>query len=364
VAVLPQLIDPGSYRPCDWDLAQDRHGRAYWVHLFCEHVELLLRLIREEYPASGSSRVEAFRHDYLGTMHAVGEGPERHGRVDVLRLTELRRDLLNKHGFPDPFAGLKRRENEVALRLLPDVLADVERLPLAKQWEKLALGLLAGNVFDLGSPATVEKYCSGQLAFDRACADLCSRPWLIDDVQAWQARWSHGGSYGRVLFFADNSGSDIILGCIPFISRMLRHDLHMTLVANSRPALNDVTAPELVALLGLVGQQRPIINDALAQRRLTVVESGSSTPLLDLTAISPECAEAAIDADLVILHGMGRAIEGNWRARFRCDVLRTAVLKDPAVAARLGGRLFDGVFALTPAGEGPARVAVESGKPG
>jgi len=39
-------------------------------------------------------------------------------------------------------------------------------------------------------------------------------------------------------------------------------------------------------------------------------------------------------------------------ARFTCDVLHTAVLKDAAVAVRIGGRVFDCVFRYTPAEDG------------
>ena len=55
------------------------------------------------------------------------------------------------------------------------------------------------------------------------------------------------------------------------------------------------------------------------------------------------------DADLIVLHGMGRAVESNFHAVLRCDALRTAVLKDEQVAARLGGKLFDCLFEFRPA---------------
>jgi hypothetical protein len=58
---------------------------------------------------------------------------------------------------------------------------------------------------------------------------------------------------------------------------------------------------------------------------------------------------ATQDADLVWLHGMGRAIESNLYARFTCDAAWTGVLKDDEVATRMGGKLFDCVFRFRPA---------------
>jgi type II pantothenate kinase len=66
--------------------------------------------------------------------------------------------------------------------------------------------------------------------------------------------------------------------------------------------------------------------------------------LIDLTRLSADFVAATRDADLLMLHGMGRAIESNFHVRFGCDTLWSAVIKDEAVARRAGGKLFDCVF--------------------
>ena len=48
-----------------------------------------------------------------------------------------------------------------------------------------------------------------------------------------------------------------------------------------------------------------------------------------------------MDADLVILEGMGRGVESNLEAEFSCDAVNLAMIKDTAVAARHGGKVFD-----------------------
>jgi uncharacterized protein with ATP-grasp and redox domains len=344
VAVLPQLIDPHAYRPCDWDLKRDPSGLAYWIDHFCRYLDVLTPLIVAEYPATSADALEAFRREYLAAMQAIGSAPERYEHVDVLLLVETREVLLRRHGFADPFLHVKERENAAALELLPELLRELDAEPPAKQMESLAIGLMAGNMFDLGSMATVDRYRSRLTEFRQTRAEQPRRPWLIDDVDAWQRYWTAGRGYRHAVFFVDNAGSDICLGCIPFVRSILRADTHVTLAANSEPALNDVTAPELHGLLKSIATIDGLTREACDRGQLSVVASGGAAPLLDLSALSPECATAAVDADLIILHGMGRGVESNRLARFRSGVLRTAVLKDAAVAGHVDGRLFDCVF--------------------
>ena len=49
-------------------------------------------------------------------------------------------------------------------------------------------------------------------------------------------------------------------------------------------------------------------------------------------------------ADLIVMEGMGRAIHTNFEAKFRCDSLKVAVLKNRWLAKRLGGDMFSVVF--------------------
>ena len=349
MATLPQLKDVEAYRPCEWDLKVDPAGRRYWVDVFCSHIDLLMDAITQEYPAASPDSLASFRSRYLAAMRSLVTEPECFDGIDILTLDELRSELQNEFGFLDPYRGLKRRENELALALLPGLLEEFDATPADGLVERLALGLMAGNLFDLGAWAAVE-CCRAQSAdFRRLRASQPSRPWFIDTVDAWRERWSNGRAYRHVAFFVDNAGADICLGCIPLVRWMVGVGSRVTLVANSGPALNDVTAPELAELLESIAAIDALIATALADRRLRVVASGGWAPLLDLTALSPDCIAAIGDADLIILHGMGRALESNFQARFSCDILRLGVLKDKAVAQRLGARLFDCVFQLQPA---------------
>ena len=50
-----------------------------------------------------------------------------------------------------------------------------------------------------------------------------------------------------------------------------------------------------------------------------------------LLQLSPECVAAAENVDLVVVEGMGRAIETNLYASFSCDSLKLAMVKHPEV---------------------------------
>ena len=63
--------------------------------------------------------------------------------------------------------------------------------------------------------------------------------------------------------------------------------------------------------------------------------------------VSPALAKACEDCDLVILEGMGRAIETNLNAQFSCSALRLGMIKHPEVAQCLNGRLYDVVCKFT-----------------
>lgn len=46
------------------------------------------------------------------------------------------------------------------------------------------------------------------------------------------------------------------------------------------------------------------------------------------------------DVDLLVIEGMGRALHTNFDAKFRCETLKLAVVKNAWFAQRLGGDNF------------------------
>ena len=79
----------------------------------------------------------------------------------------------------------------------------------------------------------------------------------------------------------------------------------------------------------------------MARLPIRIVSTGTGEPLIDLAKVSPALNQASADADLVVLEGMGRGVESNLDAVFSCDALNLAMLKDAAVAKRVGGTVYD-----------------------
>lgn len=287
-------------------------------------------------------------------------------------------------GLPDIFHSVKERENTAALQLLPDVVQQLDALasdPHA-MWTAALKGVFAGNLFDLGAAASSAMFASGQVRKTRCnimcCARRCiaqasfhatlsrlkPRPWVVDDLDAAVAALADPTRYARhIVMLVDNAGSDVVLGMLPLARMLLESRPQCTVVlgANALPSINDVTAAELIAVLdraaALLGEADPLAQargcvtscvkthrfctQAWSRKRLRVVSTGNGLPVIDLTRVSAELCAAAEGAQLLVLEGMGRAIETNLHARATCDLLKLGMVKHPEVADMLGGELLD-----------------------
>ena len=344
MARLAQLSSASEYRACTWDLKCGAADRAYWIDHFCEHLGVVCDHLAEQYPDADPLKVEAFRREYLKYMHDARDHPQRHTRIDVLTLDAWRARLLDRFGFHDPYLLVKQRETRAALHMWGALTEQLRGVEPEERCRLLARGLLAGNLFDLGALATVEQFRDGQLEFFKCRDQLPPRPWLRDDLDAWVSRLTSGPAYHHAAVFVDNAGADIVLGCLPLCGELLSLGTRVTLAANESPALNDITATELQELVESIAARDPRFDRAHRDERLRVVSTGGDAPLLDLERLDPACVEAIRDADLIVLLGMGRSVESNADARFTCDCLRSAILKDAHIAEKLGGKLFDCVF--------------------
>jgi uncharacterized protein with ATP-grasp and redox domains len=338
-----KLAHPQRYLACSWDLTQDPAGRRYWVGFFIRHLETMLQLgaaaaqRQGESPPAIEARSAACRLEFSACFNRFTADPPSHGKVTILTLDQWRDRILRRHGFADPFADLKDRENAKALDLLPRICRELDALGQPQGLTTAVLGLLAGNIFDMGAGATAKAFLTGGPDFFQTRRDLAPRPWLIDDFDAFQHRILNCPPHRKAVFFIDNAGSDFILGAIPLMRWLARRGTHVVLAANQRPTLNDMTLTDVNAWWPRIIAAEPSLADLPIQR----VGTGTGEPLIDLSQISEELNDAAAGADLVILEGMGRGVESNLEAEFSCDALILAMIKDAMVAARHGGKVFD-----------------------
>ncbi|OIW07876.1 hypothetical protein TanjilG_19977 [Lupinus angustifolius] len=312
-----------------------------WIHLFLNSIPSFKKRAESDTSVpDAANKAEKFAQRYTDILEDLKKDPESHGGPpDCILLCRLREQILRELGFADIFKKVKDEENANAISLFENVVLlndaiedDVKRL------ENLVRGIFAGNIFDLGSAQLAEVFSKDGMSFLASCQNLVPRPWVIDDLDTFKAKWSKK-SWKK----ANNSGADIILGILPFARELLRRGSQVVLAANDLPSINDVTYSELVEIISqLKDEEGRLVG--VSTSNLFIANSGNDLPVIDLTRVSQELAYLATDADLVILEGMGRGIETNLYAQFKCDSLKIGMVKHPEVAQFLGGRLYDCVF--------------------
>lgn len=223
------------------------------------------------------------------------------------------------------------------LPLLPEVCRQVGALGGEEQVAAVIEGIFAGNIFDMGAEATAKRFLAESPDFFSIRAKLKRRPWLVDDYDALVGRLTRGERYRKAVFFIDNAGSDFLLGALVMMRWLAMRGTKVVLAANERPTLNDMTVHDVQRWWPRIVE----VEGSIAGLPIEIVSTGTGEPLIDLSWVSEELNGAAGDADFVILEGMGRGVESNLDARFSCDALNIAMLKDAAVAKRCGGEVYD-----------------------
>uniref|UniRef100_A0A663LVL4 4'-phosphopantetheine phosphatase n=1 Tax=Athene cunicularia TaxID=194338 RepID=A0A663LVL4_ATHCN len=320
---LPLLKDPSTYIPDTVDLTDDAMARKYWLTCFEEALDGVAKRAAASQPDSidALQRAEKFRQKYWNKLQTLRQQPFAYGTLTVRSLLDTREHCLNEFNFPDPYSKVKQKENGIALKCFQSVIESLDSLGWEERQFALVKGLLAGNVFDWGAKAVSDPEYVGFLL-------------------------QEGPPHKCALIFADNSGIDIILGVFPFVRELLSRGTEVILACNSGPALNDVTYSESLIVTERIAAMDPVIQSALREEKLLLVQTGSSSPCLDLSRLDKGLAVLVRErkTDLVIIEGMGRAIHTNYYAALKCESLKLAVIKNSWLADRLGGKIFSVIF--------------------
>ncbi|KAK6241448.1 Damage-control phosphatase ARMT1-like [Theobroma cacao] len=335
MVAFPLLTTPieSNYRACTipYRFPSDNPRKATpteiaWIDLFRNSIPSFKKRAESDTTvADAPTKAEKFAQRYGEILNDLKKDPESHGGPpDCILLCRLREQVLRELGFRDIFKKVKDEENAKAISLFPEVVCLNDNIEDGgKRLENLVRGIFAGNIFDLGSAQLAEVFSRDGMSFLASCQNLVPRPWAV--------------------IFVDNSGADIILGILSFARELLRRGTQVVLAANDLPSINDVTYPELVEIISKLKDKNGKLV-GVDTSNLLIANSGNDLPVIDLTRVSQELAYLASDADLVILEGMGRGIETNLYAQFKCDSLKIGMVKHPEVAQFLGGRLYDCVF--------------------
>ncbi|BHF69770.1 Pantothenate kinase 4 [Sparganum proliferum] len=348
-------VDSGPDSPC-LDLRRVSQNLVKLVNDEKQGVERIRQKAEEsqaDTKSDANARSQQFADLYVAFLNELADYPSGRGILTVRCILEAQQHFLRKLGFPDAFCHQKKLENSWALSFFPGMMERLKSLDWSERQVALARGILAGNIFDWGASEAVRFFMQsqtsveGMASFDQTENKIPSRPWLMDDFDRWIQRLALPEKRPHcVLIFCDNSGADLILGVLPFAIECLEWGSKVILTANSDPAINDVTYPELLFLMNQVADLDKRLAAALDSRRLICVDSGQNSPCLDLRRVSQNLVKLVNDekVDLIVLEGMGRAVHTNLYARFCVDCLKIAVIKNSWLAGHLGGNLFSVIF--------------------
>lgn len=344
VTFCPLLKDPASYNPDTTDLAQDKEARDYWLQCFEESVDKFVARAIHSQPHSPTAKDRAtkLKEKFVNRLHYLHLQPFAYGALTVRVLLDTIEHCMKEFDFPDPYLHQKKKENEEALRHLKDRIIALEKLDGTDKVKALVMGVLSGNMFDWGAQAVATLMETTDFGFEEAEAKIPGRPWLQDNLDDWIDRLQNGPPHKCAAIFVDNSGVDIVLGILPFARDLLQRGTKVILCANSMPALNDVTYPELVVTLRDASKICKVIRHALKENRLIAMETAQAGPCLDLSRLSLDLCLAMVkhNVDLIVIEGMGRTLHTNLHAKLTCECLKLAVVKNRWLALRLGGDMY------------------------
>ncbi|KAK5965626.1 Pantothenate kinase 4 [Trichostrongylus colubriformis] len=328
------------YKPDVADLNLDSEAREFWLHTFEKSVDNVMKKAVESQENSETAvqRVQVFREKFLKQLMIIREKPFAYGNSNVRNLLDLREQLLNEQNFDDSYLNQKTMENAAAMKELPSLLKMIDEVDdKDERLHRVALGLLAGNVFDWGAQKG--------LSFADAVSSIPERPWLIDTYDEFKSSLN-SKPYNCAAIFVDNSGADFILGVIPFARELLKRGSRVIIISNLSPALNDLTYPEMMEMVPLLRDVDRTLKEAIDDGRLMFEHSGQNSPCLDLRRMHSVLNSRVLEerVDLVVIEGMGRALHTNLHAQFVCDSLKAAVIKTQWLGDRMGGKIFSVVF--------------------
>ena len=216
----------------------------------------------------------------------------------------------------DPYGEIKRRSNELALKLYPDVKETVEKSgdPL-KTAVKVAI---AGNIIDFGA---VDKDDVEEFNLMDFVRKVVNEELTVDHCELFKEKLETGES---ILYFADNAG-EIVFDRILIETMLSIKKFRITFVVKAGPIINDATIEDArqVGLDRVVDEFRFISNGEVGVERN-----------------SPEVSRWIDEHDIVISKG-----QGNYEGLSEFSgIFYMLMVKCPVIARHIGVGVGSKVF--------------------
>jgi uncharacterized protein with ATP-grasp and redox domains len=190
------------------------------------------------------------------------------------QIHRLIRELVGKD---DPYRKIKRRFNNLALKLYPELR---KQIVSSNNWLETAIRLsIAGNIIDFGVNGSVNESDLNRAISESLTADFDSM-----QLQSFQDAIEQAE---EILYLADNAGEIVF-------DRLLIEQLpyeKVTVVVKGKPVINDAMRKDAMA--------------AGLPRIVEVIDNGSDGPGTILESCSQSFKDRFDKADLVIAKGQG-----------------------------------------------------------
>jgi len=188
----------------------------------------------------------------------------------------IHRRLCELTGDKDPYRAAKDHQNQMALKLLPELRDQVRQSGDALM---TALRLsIAGNIIDMGVNGHVTE-TQVRVSIDRALSER-----LVGDIAVLRHALENAA---HILYLTDNAGEIVF-------DRLLVEEIgpqRVTVAVRGAPILNDATCADARAV-GLVDM-------------VTVIDNGSDAPGTLLEDCSPTFKKQFASSDLILAKGQG-----------------------------------------------------------
>jgi len=181
-------------------------------------------------------------------------------------------------GNGDPYAAIKKNQNEIALGFYPELKAMVREAvdPLL-----LALKMaIAGNIIDLAVPREINNIKEEILS-------IINSPLAVDSYAAFQKSLRDAT---LLLYLGDNAG-EIVFDRILIEELNTIYTMKTVLAVREKPIINDAVLDD-AAFVGL-------------DKQAEIISNGSDAPATVLGECSPEFLECFRSADVIIAKGQG-----------------------------------------------------------
>ena len=190
---------------------------------------------------------------------------------------QIHRLIRKLVGGNDPYRQIKKRFNDLALKLYPELK---ECVRTSEEPFATAVRLaIAGNIIDFGVNSSLEESCVKETISDSLSGYL--------DPKQIQGFKDAVTAIEKILYLADNAGEIVF-------DRLLIEQLpyeKVTVVVKGRPVINDATMEDA----GVAGLSRIV----------EVIDNGSDAPGTILESCSEEFRRRFAEADLIIAKGQG-----------------------------------------------------------